>query len=105
LSYYQALRRNFWLFGAVGTNIDLAAMQDVHYDYRANQNEFDAARNQVNLEVTPFNNVSFSLGVEKRLKHFDFQFSPTIMKHFQDVSYTRKNLSFGGQFSVFYRFK
>lgn len=104
LNYYQPLQSGFWLVGALGTNLDIYGSKRVKFDLRANRSEFEQVVNIDKFPIVPLNNITFSIGFEKRFGRIVIQASPYWILQTQRLPYKAKNNNFGGDFKLLYQF-
>lgn len=104
LNYYQPLRSGFWLVGAVGTNLDIYGSKRVKFDLRANRSEFEQVVNIDKFPIVPLNNITFSIGLEKRFGRVVIQASPYWILQTQRLPYKMKSNNFGSDFKLLYQF-
>jgi len=105
LSYTFPLPRNFGLGLSVGTDLDLLLNQRLEFDHGADslgpprREDFQAKGDAV-----LFNNLVFSVGLEKQWKGMIFQVQPFIRPRIKELFYKSGETEFGLGFGVMYKF-
>ncbi len=86
LSYYMPLARSFFVFGKVGTDLDLSGTKQVCFDIK---DKTELTQTQVNssLETITLNNYNVSVGFEKRFGPVALQVSPSYGFTYKAVDY------------------
>ncbi|MBK6344815.1 MAG: autotransporter outer membrane beta-barrel domain-containing protein [Bacteroidales bacterium] len=105
LSYTFRLPRNFGLGLSVGTDLDLLLNQRLEFDHGADslgpprREDFRAKGDAV-----LFNNLVFSIGLEKQWKGMVFQVQPFVRPRVKELFYKSGGPEYGLGFSVMYKF-
>ncbi|RYD77046.1 MAG: hypothetical protein EOP53_13645 [Sphingobacteriales bacterium] len=102
LVYVQPLKNDFGLVFSAGTNINLAGRQFIGFD---NLKRTDRDRKQdinVKLPVSPFNNATLSVGVQKKWSNVVLQASPFATMQFKREAYKMEPFTFGLNLKLMY---
>ncbi len=103
INYRLPLPKNFTVLLTTGSNLGIHSRQFVSYNH---QNSFrDGYHQRFSLKVdTPiFNNLLFSVGIEKRWQKYSVQLSPYFITQVKQISYQEENWQLGLKLNGFYR--
>jgi hypothetical protein len=104
LSYYIPLNQDFKLNFVIGTDFDLHVKQSIDYTHLFDSAGMDRIHLDVIGNATPVNTLYLSAGFEKEWNRLALQFRPFISPHLKQVYYKPKEIEYGINLSLKYRF-
>lgn len=102
INYRLPLPKNFTALFTVGSNFDIYSRQFVSYNNQGFRNN-DHNRFSIKGNTTPFNNLLFSTGIEKRWKTYSVQLSPYFLTQIKPIAYKKDDWQIGLKLNGFYR--
>ena len=100
INYQLHLKNNYSVILSAGTDLDILAKQHVRFEHHDNINLPVGQNFDTNYPVMVFNNLTFSAGVQKQLKHYVFQLKPFVSPQLKSVVYKKENVYFGVKLNV-----
>lgn len=104
LSYQQPLKRGYALVFGLGTMLDLSLKTNFTCRYQEPSGDIEERKEIIEDQPVTFNNMNFSVGLQKQWNHFVLQASPFINKQIKTVSYQNQDLIVGARVRLLYDF-
>ena len=104
LSYQQPLKRGYALVFGLGTMLDLSLKTNFTCRYQEPSGDIEERKEIIEDQPVTFNNMNFSVGLQKQWNHFVLQASPFINKQIKTVSYQNQDLIVGTRVRLLYDF-
>jgi len=103
INYRLPLPHNFTVLFTTGSNFDIYSRQFISYNNQGSFRDNDHNRFSLKGNTTPFNNLLFSTGIEKRWKKYSVQISPYFTTQIQPIAYQKDDWQVGLKLNGFYR--
>ncbi|MDH4459790.1 MAG: hypothetical protein QE277_00095, partial [Flectobacillus sp.] len=104
LSYQQPLKHGYALVFGLGTMLDLSLKTNFTCRYQEPSGDIEERKEIIEDHPVTFNNMNFSVGLQKQWNHFVLQASPFINKQIKTVSYQNQDLILGARVRLLYDF-
>lgn len=103
INYRLPLPRNFTVLFTAGSNFDIYSREFVSYKNQGSYRDNDHNKFSIKGNITPFNNLLFSTGIEKRWKKYSIQLSPYFTTQIKPITYQKDDWQIGLKLNGFYR--
>lgn len=104
ISYQQPLKRGYALVFSFGSQLDLSITTNFSFRYQEPSGEIEDKEGILIESPVTFNNMNFSVGLQKQWNHLVLQASPFINKQIKTVSYQNQDLIVGARVRLLYDF-
>ncbi len=105
IGYILPIKKQFSLVLNAATDLDIRTKQEVEYRHPINFPGEERKEFHSHVAPTVFNNLCFSVGLQKQINNFQFQISPYVYSQTKQVAYKNNESYLGIRFRALYSFK